>query len=643
MDDPLLAADQLPCGLVAVGDDGGIRAANRELTDWLGRDASQLRGQNIDVLFTSAGRLLYHSYVYPLLKLHGRVDEIELSLQGENGKRIDVLLSAQRNLEADAGLIRCVFHRVRERQRLEDQLLNLRLAAQYLPGVMFQLLETDAGEQSVPFASEKAREFFGVGSTELQANAKPLWHSVPADDLASLHASRRQSADTGSEWRCKFRVIREQPPRIRWLEIHAAPQRRPDDSTLWHGYIADVTEHHEREQALIEKESAQRSSRAKSEFLARISHELRTPLNSVLGFSRLLELELHDTLQPDQLRKLQSIESSGRDLLFLINEILDISRIEAGHMQLDIDAIALQPLFEKLQQQFSPVAMDADISLHVQPTGKLAVTADPQRLQQVLSNLISNAIKYSPRHCDISIRTQERGDCVRIEVEDQGRGLDRAQISALFQPFNRLGAERSGVEGTGLGLVITRALIEKMRGTIAVTSEPGRGSCFAVELPRAKYAFAQKPEAPLPTPAKESASGVHHVLCVEDNPVNVLLMQSLFGLRPTYRLSMAPDAATALRMIGAETPELLLIDMNLPDATGTELLTAIRTLQNAREIPAVAVSADAMPEDIRAALRHGFCDYWTKPLNIDQTLQALDRLLSEPVGQPCHTLNQSTN
>lgn len=625
----LLNADAIPCGLLALGDDGSIRAINATLTAMTGHTADALIGQYTDRLFTSAGRLLYHSHIFPSLKLHDHIEEVETSLVTADGQRIDVMLSARREID-DTGtpIIRCVVIRLRERKRLEAQLLNTRLAAQYLPGVMFQLLEDANGKQSLPFASEAVRHFFGVAPADLQHDAQAMWDAVHAQDIDAVQQSLHASAQSAHEWRCKFRT--QVNARLRWLEIHAAPQRRTDHSTLWHGYITDVTEHYEHELTLIEKAGAESANRAKSEFLSRMSHELRTPLNSILGFARLLDLELRNTLSPLQLQKLQSIEASGRDLLYLINEVLDISRIESGYVRLEIDNIALRPLLKKMLQQMQPTATAAGIALQLHIDKEWIVRGDQQRLQQILANLISNAIKYNRSGGEVSIDVFEHNDRIRIEVHDQGLGLTAAQIGTLFQPFNRLGAENSNIEGTGLGLVIARALMEQMHGHVDVHSEIGKGSCFAIELQTGDNgAIRAERKPPLQAPLNVP-TGNQRVLCVEDNAVNVLLMQSLFKLRPWYQLTIATDAASTLQKIREEKPHLLLIDMHLPDATGAELLAMIRSDETLASIPAIAVSADAMPEDINAALASGFNDYWTKPLNIDAALLALDRLLSVP-------------
>lgn len=599
-----LQPDKLPCCLVAVNDEGRLLELNHCLMDLLGHERQYFIDQPIDVLLTPASRLLYYSHIFPILKLYGHIEDIEIMLRDAQGKRIDALLSANRD-EEESPVIRCVIVPARERRQLEEQLLNTRLATQHLPGTLFQLLEDANGHFSLPFASdERIREFFGLDTVDWRENFGAIWSAIAVEDVAHVRAALRHSAATGSEWHSRFRTVKG--THVRWLGVHAAPQRRADGSVLWHGYIADMTVHFEHDRLRVEKATAERANLSKSEFLARMSHELRTPLNSILGFARLLLIELPEIVTAHQFEQLQNIETSGRDLLFLINEILDISRIESGNVSFTIENFALQPLLEKVIAQLKPVALDKEVTVYlhlkephleqVPGHNQIVVLADVQRVQQILTNLLSNAIKYNRRGGKVILRASQ-SERVHIEVIDEGVGMSDAQLLSLFQPFNRLGAESTEVEGTGLGLTIARALAEQMGGAITVTSTPGTGSNFTVSLPRGDLGL-KRIEAPLAIPALQIPPDVRLVLYVEDNPVNVFLMQSIFKLRPQFELRIAHTAADALELIRREQPDLLLIDMQLPDASGSELLAMIRREINWRDIPAIAVSADAMPDDI---------------------------------------------
>ena len=624
-----LDLNAIPCCLVAIDDSAHVLAINQPFVDLLGYSSENIEGKHIDSLLTPATRLIFHSYLVQKIRLDGHVENVEITLHNIDRQRIDATLSASRTETEDGAVTRCVITRLRERRKLEEQLLNVQLAAQHLPGVMFQLLRDAGGLFSMPFASKTATgDFFGLDADALRTDISAIWDSIVPQDLAQVRASLQESAELGHAWHAIFRTIVS--GRIRWLEVRGAPQYRADGSTLWHGYVTDISEHYAHEQAIIDKAAAERANQTKSEFLARMSHELRTPLNSILGFAQLLMIELQDELDDACIEQLASIESSGKDLLHLINELLDISRIEIGNLAIDIQNIALQPLLRKLARQLGPAASARDVSIHLQLTADLYVRADARRLQQILTNLISNAVKYNRASGRVTLQAAADDTCVRIEVTDQGGGLDEQQLASLFQPFNRLGAERSEVEGTGLGLTIARALAEHMGGSIEVRSVVGTGSCFVLELPRADSGTTAILESAATAACPAIPIGIRRILYVEDNPVNVLVMKSIFKLRPQFELAIATRATEALEIMRDEEPQLLLLDMQLPDASGSELLAAIRAERKWHDIPAIAISADAMPDDIRRALNDGFDEYWTKPLDIDRVLRVLDYIAPAP-------------
>ncbi|WP_119292117.1 PAS domain-containing protein [Azohydromonas sediminis] len=395
----------------------------------------------------------------------------------------------------------------------------------------------------------------------------------------------------------------------------------------------DVTEVKTAEAALREKLIAQRESEAKSRFLARMSHELRTPLNAVLGFTQLL---IHDAGRGDvasQLGRLRHIESAGRHLLSLINDVLDLSRVDSGELRLEPGAVVLERLVVETLPLVEQAARARDVKIEL---GALAarVHADATRLRQILVNLLSNAIKYNRTGGWVRVEAAVTGDVsrrrVRITVADSGRGLTAAQRRHLFEPFNRLGAEREGIEGTGIGLAIVKALVERMDGRIDVASEPGVGSRFEVELPAAT---ADEPETvPVPlfddTPTTTALAGARRkrLLYIEDNPVNLMIVQELIARRPDLRLDSAADGEGGVRAAQVQHPDLILIDMQLPDFDGHEVLRRLRADPRTADIPCIALSANAMPQDIERALAAGFADYWTKPLDFRAFMKSLDLL-----------------
>lgn len=629
--------DELPVAVAVVDDDGLVLRVNRALVNLRGVDADELLGQQVGRLMSRASTLLYHSYIFPLLKMSGQVDEVSIQLRDAQGQRIDVMLGARREVVQGKGVVHCVFMRLKERGRLEYQLLTAKRAADEAPGLLFQLRRAPQEPARFTYVTDAVRRLFKVAPAQALEDADVVWRQIHPDDAPLWRDAMEASARSLNPWRCECRATIDQRPV--WLEVHATPHQEPDGAVVWNGYIADVTERKDMELALREKASAERANQAKSEFMARMSHELRTPLNGILGFAQLLQTQDVGNLRAEQLSKLGYIEAAGHNLLRLINELLDIARIEAGHMSVQMAAQALDDVIQSSLMLAQPLAARRQVTLHWTGARGLCVQVDHHRLGQVLLNLLSNAIKYGPEGGRVEVQVAPAtGDVVELCIQDQGPGLSPEQQAQLFQPFNRLGAERSSVEGVGLGLVITRGLVALMGGQLHVRSEPGAGACFVVSLLQAV--------SPLPGPeagavpqhegspggAEAPVSGAQprwRVLYVEDNAINALLMRSLFEGAPEFELQVLDTGAKALAALSdGDWPDALLLDMRLSDTDGVSLLQQIRQLPGWSAQPAVVVSADAMPDEIRRAQDAGFDDYWTKPLDLARIQPALRCLLS---------------
>ena len=624
--------DALPCAWLQLDENATVVAANAELARLVGRSLDALVGQPFDHLLNGASRVLFESYLQPLLHLHGNVEEFSLTLASAAGADVDVLIYTRRHTAqaepADGGRVDMVLAPIRRRRKIEDELLRVKRAADHAPGLIFQLLQLPDGSQHFPYASEAIRRLYGVTADEARASAEAVLRFVEPEDRATMAAQMRAAAHLGIEWRGAFRV-RLADGRECWHEGQATPRSLANGVLLWHGHMADVTERRAMEAAVADRQALERVHRARSEFLARVSHELRTPLNGILGFAQLLETDDAGNLTAQQRDRLAVIGASGRHLLQLINEVLEVTSLESGQLTVALQSMPLQPMAQRALQSIESMANAAGIVLLpcVVPTG-LTVLANEQRLHQVLVNLLSNAVKYNRPGGTVQLRAEVDAQAVRIVVADSGRGLSPAQQADLFQPFNRLGAETSHTEGSGLGLVISKHLATLMQGSIAVESRLGVGSSFAILLCAGDAPAAAAPEAP-PRRAAPSALAATRgqVIYAEDNEVNAVLMQAILGLRPNVTLTVAADPAQALQAALASPPDLLLLDLHLPGMNGIELLAAMRSHERLRRVPAVAVSAAARQDDIAHARAQGFCDYWTKPLDVDQTLAALDRLL----------------
>jgi signal transduction histidine kinase/ActR/RegA family two-component response regulator len=398
------------------------------------------------------------------------------------------------------------------------------------------------------------------------------------------------------------------------------------------GVSWDVTHAREAEQARQERVLAQRESRAKSQFLARMSHELRTPLNAVIGFAQLLLSDKALALRGEPREQLQHIHAAGEHLLALVNDVLDLSSLDTGEIRLEVQALALGSLYDAALPMVAALASAHGVRLE---RGELAhaVLADPTRLRQVLLNLLTNAIKYNRPGGTVQVQSHALGEQVVLQVRDSGRGMSSEQLLHVFEPFNRLGLEGKGIEGTGIGLAIVKANVERMGGSVHVQSTPGVGSVFEVRLPSASSALAAQPSA---QPVMDGAAGAAHapartarLLYIEDNPVNALIVRELINQRGNLTLDEADDGASGIHSARERRPDLILIDMQLPDFDGLEVLRRLRADPSTAAIPCIALSANAMPEDIQLALGAGFADYWTKPLDFRVFLGALDTLFGK--------------
>ncbi|RQP24446.1 hybrid sensor histidine kinase/response regulator [Piscinibacter terrae] len=464
--------------------------------------------------------------------------------------------------------------------------------------------------------------------------------TLPEDLDIDLHQVRRLLAGEAKSYVLEKRY-RHANGGVVWVSLTVAMVRDRDDKPAYFiSVIEDITARKQTQAALLAAQAAERANAAKTEFLSRMSHELRTPLNAVLGFAQLLQMDAGHALSRDQQEKLAHIESAGAHLLAMINDVLDLSRIESGGMPLTAETVPLEAAVSEAVALVATAARDAQVRIRLEPPSAHEkagshVQADHLRLRQVLVNLLSNAIKYNHRDGCVTVRWQAApdGEHVLLQVVDTGQGLSAEQRAHLFEPFNRLGAERSSIEGTGIGLVVTQRLVQLMGGSIEVTSQPGLGSCFSVSLPAAPGSGVQAsvPDegSPWAPPAASSGSRRRTILYAEDNPMNVELVREVLRMREDCVLLVARSGREAITMAQSEHPDLLLLDMHLGDMTGLDVAQRLGRDGMLRQIPIVGLSADAMPAPIAAANEAGFKAYLTKPLNIGEFLTCIDRLLAE--------------
>jgi len=450
---------------------------------------------------------------------------------------------------------------------------------------------------------------------------------VGTEDAAVIRRLRRVLAQGDAEQVSETVRVRTAAGEPIVARVSATALRDPQGHMVrMVGVVEDITERlrlEESEQALARAEAA---NRAKSEFLSRMSHELRTPLNAMIGFAQLLGLDREPALAQHQQEWTQQIQRAGWHLLELINETLDLARIESGAVLLATTALEVGPLVAASRSMIAGAAVQRGVRIEesVEPA-TLAVLADPTRLRQVLTNLLSNAVKYNREGGSVQVAAHAMGPkLVAIEVRDTGLGMTDAQMAALFQPYNRLGREQTVIEGTGIGLVISRRLTELMGGTLEVSSTAGAGSTFRLTLPAAPFAEPQRERGTETLPAPYQQRLVHYI---EDNETNVEVMRGVLLQRAQIALSVSMLGLDGLSAVRQHRPDLILLDMQLPDISGLELLRHLKNDDDVADIPVIVVSADATPAHREQALTLGAKHYVTKPLEVGPFLQLVDDAL----------------
>ncbi len=354
--------------------------------------------------------------------------------------------------------------------------------AAHVPGALYQFQLDEDGRGCFPYISERCATLFGVEPADLARDGALLTNQIDPAQRSAVVAAIHVSRQTLLPWVQEFQVRRPDGA-LRWIRGSATPQRMPGDQVLWHGYFEDLTEW----QALARADHGQRvaeaANRAKNEFLSRMSHELRTPLNAVLGFAQLMGMDAAAPLSAGQQRRLALIRQSGEHLLAMIDDLLDLTSIEAGRLPLALEAVQLRPLADDALAMVQAAAQRHDLRLACEGDAALQAWADRKRLRQVLINLLSNAIKYNRPGGSVRVQLRAAGGLAVLAVHDTGQGLSADDCARLFEPFNRLGQAQGPVEGTGIGLAVTHSLVRLMGGQIEVQSSPGVGSCFSVALP----------------------------------------------------------------------------------------------------------------------------------------------------------------
>jgi len=416
------------------------------------------------------------------------------------------------------------------------------------------------------------------------------------------------------------------PVLLRGMLIHDMTGRK----LIW-SIIEDITERKKIESDLVSaRDEAVRANKAKSEFLSNMSHELRTPMNAILGFGQLMQMD--DQISPRNKDYANEIVKAGDHLLELINDILDLAKIESGRIDMSLEPVSISSVVEESLDLMAAIAKKNKIQILCYGAIDTTVTADRVRLKQIILNLLSNAIKYNREGGNVKINIySEDKKQLNIAFTDTGTGIPEAQQHDLFQPFNRLGAGKKAIEGTGIGLALTKRLIEQMNGSIHVDSKVDIGSTFTITLPLSPVALQEIPDDSQQTidllRNEQSAQAKHTVLCIEDNPANLTLIAQILKQRPVNFVS-AHNPALGIELAQTRHPDLILLDINMPNMNGYQVLSILKQNPELEHIPIIAVTAKATQHDIKQGLEAGFSDYITKPLDVKLFLQCIDRYLT---------------
>ena len=468
--------------------------------------------------------------------------------------------------------------------------------------------------------SSETNRVFGLSPEEDVNNFARFQELIYPEDRDMVMQAIGVALRGGPRYEVEYRVVWPSSGEVRFvysqgdviLDEAGQPRRM-------FGTVQDVTE-----RKLVDE--VKRASKAKSEFLSRMSHELRTPLNAILGFGQLLERQKPTEVQR---KRVGYILSAGKHLLDLINEVLDISRIEAGRMQLSLEPVCVADALEETLDLMRPLATERSIQLSASADidAGVHVLADRQRFKQVLVNLLNNAVKYTPFFGGVAVSYHVPGnEKVRVLVSDTGPGIPAEKLARLFTPFERLGAEQSAIEGTGLGLALSQRLMDAMGGSIGVESAVGKGSTFWIELPLAKSPLERFPRDGAANGARQPSSepASRSILYIEDNLSNLALIEQMLAERPGTALLTCMQGKVGLDLARQHTPDLILLDLHLPDLPGWDVLSQLKADSTTRHIPVVVISADATKRQMNRLMSAGAAHYLTKPLDVNKFFQVLD-------------------
>jgi len=562
--------------------------------------------------------------------LEGRIPQyaVELRLRCKDGSYKWVLCRGtvvERDTNGKPARMIGIHTDISERKRAEEQLLLFRQLVESTD----QAIRVADPNGHIQYVNPAYQNLLGYSAAEVIGQSFTQIGTAPGQDELVEEIMGRITRGEG--WRGLFNLRRKDGSQF-ISQSNIRTITAPDTGELLHSFnmFVDYSEEMARQEALITaREAADRANKAKSDFLSSMSHELRTPMNAIIGFAQILEYD--DEMTEDQQDNVHEILKAGRHLLTLINEVLNLAQIESGRIDLSMEGIELAELGEDCRHLIQPIANKAGIDLGIELPANSVVFADHMRLKQVLLNLLSNAVKYNRPNGSVRLTASPgKPGYLRIAVTDTGLGIAPTRMKELFQPFSRLGAESSEIEGTGIGLTITHRLVEMMGGEIGVESTLGAGSTFWIEMAIGQTVNVGAEQG---TGAEQKSLIVDvqksTILAVDDNPANLKLINKVLGAHNNINLLSAHTPELGIELARAHQPDLILLDINMPGMNGYEVLQVIKSDPVLCNTPVVAVTANAMPHDIERGKRAGFTEYLTKPISISILLKTIENLLED--------------
>ncbi|WP_295645960.1 PAS domain S-box protein [uncultured Methylibium sp.] len=636
-------ADSISDGLLVVAPDGGIVTANPSACALLGARAQSLTGQRLSrigyqLCFEDGTPVPMPEHPVAEVLKTGRsaLDRVHRLRRPDGSERLVRLSALPMRLQPDDAQVSCVvtFRDITAQRSAEAALAQAEARWRFaLEGAGDGVWDYDE-EGGQVFYSPRWKTMLGYRDNEIGGSLLEWSRRVHPDDYPPVReAIRRYRNGESDEYRTEHRLRHKEGHWIWVLDRARIVERRADGTPRRVvGIHTDITRLKAAEEALRDKQAAELASRAKTEFLSRMSHEMRTPLNAVIGFAQLLQMSGHGGASATQVTQFsEHILSSGRHLLALVNDVLDLQQVEEGRLTLRLESVRLQSVVDGALELIGPQAAARRIAIDREVDPVLRVRADAQRLRQVLLNILSNGVKYNREGGRLRCVLEQADDarCVLL-IEDSGPGLSPAEQARLFQPFERLGRETSSVEGTGLGLIISRRLVQEMGGELELSSQIGRGTQVRITLPLARdddpLAASTVVAAAETSLDPASATAPLRMLYVEDNRLNAILFEEAIKRHGDIELRIAEDGPEALALVRDWPPQVLVLDANLPSMSGYELLRHLRALPPLAGTPAFMCSADALPSDLERAREAGFTGYWTKPIDIERVIGDLDAL-----------------